>query len=141
MIELVGGQMARRCILLFCGPWIVLNKDLKFAFGKNGINVWKWSSKLWINGWKHLTMTSFGVSHYTTIQECACLNISHLKFLKKFHNIFVYYVRIYFKQDIQKKISFISFYKGENWNIFVKKNAILMYSKTQICSKNDLNNL
>jgi len=29
MIELVGGQMARKCILLFCGLWIVLNTDLK----------------------------------------------------------------------------------------------------------------
>jgi len=35
-----------------------------------------------------------GRSHYSTFQRCACLNISHFKFLKKFHNIFVYYVRI-----------------------------------------------
>ncbi len=57
------------------------------------------------------------------------MNISHFKFLKKIRNIFAYYVRIYFKQDIQKNKSFISFYKGEDWNIFLKTNA--MYLHTQ----------
>jgi hypothetical protein len=48
-----------------------------------------------VNMWKHTMMTlKFGVSHCTTFQGCACLNVSHLKSLKEFHNIFAYYVRI-----------------------------------------------
>jgi hypothetical protein len=45
-------------------------------------------------GWKHITLTPFGVSHCITFQGCACLNVSHLKLLKDFHNSFAYYVRI-----------------------------------------------
>jgi len=45
-------------------------------------------------GWKHTTVTPFKVSNYTTFQGCACLNVSHLKLSKYFHNIFAYYVRI-----------------------------------------------
>jgi hypothetical protein len=51
---------------------------------------------------------SFHVSHCTTFQGCACLSLSHLKLLKEFHNIFVYYVRIQPRQDI--KIKTISFH-------------------------------
>jgi hypothetical protein len=43
---------------------------------------------------KNTTMTPFVVSHCTTFQECACLNVSHFKLLKDFHNIFAYYVKI-----------------------------------------------
>ncbi len=46
------------------------------------------------NGWKHITVTPFGVSHYITLHECACLSVSHLKLSKDFHNIFAYYVRL-----------------------------------------------
>jgi hypothetical protein len=60
---------------------------------------------------------------------CACLNISHFNFIFLIHNIFAYYVRIYSRQDIKKYIYFISFCKGEDWNIFVKTNA--MYLCTQ----------
>jgi hypothetical protein len=54
-------------------------------------------------------MIPIGVSHYTTFQGCACLNVSHFKLLKYFHNIFAYYVRIELKQKIKKET--ISFYK------------------------------
>jgi hypothetical protein len=46
------------------------------------------------------------------------------------------------KRFFIKKI--ISFYKVRNWNIFVEKNVVYVvhvYSKTQIYSKNNLNNL
>ncbi len=45
-------------------------------------------------GWKHTMVIPFGASHCTAFQGCACLNVSHLKLLKDFHNIFAYYVRI-----------------------------------------------
>jgi hypothetical protein len=45
-------------------------------------------------GCNHTTMTPFGVSHYTTFQGCACLNVSHIKLFLKIHNIFAYDVKI-----------------------------------------------
>jgi hypothetical protein len=45
-------------------------------------------------GWKHTIMSPLGMSHCTTFQKCAYLNVSHLKLSKEFHNIFAYYVRI-----------------------------------------------
>ncbi len=44
--------------------------------------------------WKHIPMISFKVSHCITFQGCECLIVFNLKLLKKFHNIFSYYVRI-----------------------------------------------
>jgi len=46
-------------------------------------------------GWaKHTMVTPFGMSHCITFSRYACLNVSHLKFLKDFHNIFAHYVKI-----------------------------------------------
>jgi hypothetical protein len=44
-------------------------------------------------GWKHTTVTPFAMLNCITFQGCACLNLSHFKFSKDFHNIFAYYVR------------------------------------------------
>ncbi len=52
---------------------------------------------IWQPSWdkgESTTMTPFGVLHYTTFQECACLSVSHFKVSKDFHNIFTYYLRI-----------------------------------------------
>jgi hypothetical protein len=35
-----------------------------------------------------------GVSHSIIFHACACLNVSHFKFLKEFHNSFAYYIKI-----------------------------------------------
>jgi len=43
--------------------------------------------KIFDDGWKQTTVTPFEVSHCLAFQRCACLSVSHLKFLKEFHNI------------------------------------------------------
>jgi len=43
-----------------------------------------------MKGWKHTTMTPFGISHCITFQGCACLSVSHLKLLKEFHIMLEY---------------------------------------------------
>jgi hypothetical protein len=49
----------------------------------------------------------FWVLHCTIFPGCACLNVSHLKLLKDFHNIFAYYVRMQPRQKFFfKNISF-----------------------------------
>ncbi len=53
---------------------------------------WPWY--LFRCGWKHTIVTPLRVSHCTTFQRCACLNVFHLKLLKDFHNFFAYYARI-----------------------------------------------
>jgi hypothetical protein len=61
------------------------------------MNKWQlgWLKKMFNpKEWKDTAVAPFGVSHCTTFHGCACLNVSHLKFLKDFHNIFAYYVRI-----------------------------------------------
>ncbi len=34
-----------------------------------------------IDEWKLITLTPFGMSHYTTFKGCPCLNVSHLKLI------------------------------------------------------------
>jgi hypothetical protein len=53
-----------------------------------------WSHEKRKSGWEHITMTSFGMSHCTTLKGRACLNVSNFKLLKEFYNIFAYYVKI-----------------------------------------------
>jgi hypothetical protein len=77
----------------------------------------------------HYNDLLWGVTLYYFSKVCIFEYISYFKFLKTFHNIFAYYVRIYPKEDIKKVNYFISFYKGEDWNIFAKKNP--MYLCTQ----------
>jgi len=49
-------------------------------------------------------VTFFGVSHCIIFQGCACLNVSHLKILKEFHNIFAYIMLEYnFGKTLGKK--------------------------------------
>jgi len=94
---------------------------------------------IWNSRWKHIMVTPFRMSYYITFQGCACLNVSHLNFLKNFHNIFVYYVRILPEQDIWKEIISYHFIK---WKIVIylwKKCSVFIHSKTQIYSKNNLN--
>jgi hypothetical protein len=50
---------------------------------------------------------------------CACLNVSHLKLLKKIHNIFAYNIKIQPKQNIEIK----PFNKVGDYSIFVKTNV------------------
>jgi hypothetical protein len=54
-------------------------------------------------------VTPFWVSNCIIFQGCACLNVSHLKILKEFHNIFVYYI----KQDIRIETISLHFIKSE----------------------------
>jgi hypothetical protein len=44
--------------------------------------------------WKHTMVTPFGMSHYITLQGYTCLNVSHFKLSKDFHNSFAYYVKV-----------------------------------------------
>jgi len=53
-----------------------------------------WLMLVWMKRWKHIIMTCFRMLHCTTFQGCTCLGVFHLKFLKNFHNIFAYYVKI-----------------------------------------------
>ncbi len=47
-----------------------------------------------VAGWKHISVTFWGVTLHIIFKGCACLSVSHLKLSKYFHNSFAYYVRI-----------------------------------------------
>ncbi len=55
----------------------------------NGLEDWNHEKRK--SGWEHIIVTSFGMSHCTTLKGCACLNVFHFKLLKEFCNIFAYF--------------------------------------------------
>jgi hypothetical protein len=127
--------MARKCILLFCGLCIFLNKDLKFVFRKNGI-MFEMVLKI-IDQWvkAHYNDLLWGVTLYYFSRVCMFEYIL-LQILEKKFIIFLHFMLEYILDKISKEKSyFISFYKGEDWNIFVKQCNVRMYSKTNIPQK------
>jgi hypothetical protein len=64
----------------------------------------------------------FGVSHCITFQGCACLNVSY----QKIFTVFLYLMLQYNVGKSLEKNYFISFYKMEDRNIFVKMNVVYL---------------
>ncbi len=83
----------------------------------------------------HYNDLLWGVTLYYFSRVCMFEYIL-LQILEKKFIIFLHFMLEYILDKISKEKSyFISFYKGEDWNIFVKQCNVRMYSKTNIPQK------